>query len=301
MSSVHTSHNLHAEGPGALEGAEVTRWPISAEAGAICGTVVETGRGVVCESPVVFLHGLVGLNDHWEPSVSKVRDRLRCVLFELPLLNLSGDDCSIEGVTRLTERFLVERVGRPAIIVGNSFGGHVALRVALQRPELVRGLVLAGSSGIIEKTLVSDLQLRPTRVWLRRKIAELFFDEANMSEADVDRAFSALSQRGGARAMVRLSRSARRDELRDRVGQIRVPTLIVWGRQDVVTPPEAAEGFATLIKGSRLEWFDRCGHVPMIEKHEEFARLLVEFAAGLPPESREDGRGGAAVNGARGR
>lgn len=262
-------------------------WPIEpGKSGedALVGRVSEIGGADepgLLETPVVFLHGLVGLNDHWEGVVQRVRRELRCTLFELPLLRFSGELCSIEGVTDLTVRFLRERVGMPAILVGNSFGGHVALRIAIDRPELVRGLVLAGSGGLVEKTLVSDIQLRPTRPWLRKKIAELFFDEANMRESDVDRALAELQAKGGARAMVRLARSARKDELREAISRVAAPTLLLWGRQDVITPPEAAEGFRRLIRDARLVWLDRCGHAPMMEAPEQFATELVAFARGL--------------------
>jgi pimeloyl-ACP methyl ester carboxylesterase len=242
--------------------------------------VAEVGRG----RPVVFLHGLVGLNDHWEGVVQRVRHRLRCILLEIPLLSLSGDDCSIEGVEALTAQFLADLRGlRPApILVGNSFGGHVALRLALNRPELVGGLVLAGSSGLVEKSMVSDIQIRPSREWLVRKIGELFHDPGrHLRDADVDRAHKELSQRSGARAMVRLSRTARRDGLRERISEIGAPTLLIWGRNDVVTPPEAAEQFLSLLPDARIVWFDECGHAPMMEKPEEFAAAMIGFAGEL--------------------
>lgn len=262
-------------GPGAKTGRRATWTPD--DSGDVVATVVEHGAGL----PVVFLHGLVGLNEHWEGVVDRVKSRVRCVLFELPLLQMRGEDCSIHGVTRLTTQFLREYVGQPAVLVGNSFGGHVALRIALEAPEVCRGLVLAGSSGLIEKSMVSDIQIRPSREWLVRKIGELFHDQSKMREADIDRAYRELSDRGGARAMVKLSRSARRDHLGDRIGDIRCPTLLIWGRNDIVTPPEAAEGFNRLIKGSRLVWFDNCGHAPMIETPDGFAQALLEFADDL--------------------
>jgi len=270
----------------------VRLWPVDpadASPDAVLARVIDVAEAPTDGPPVVFLHGLVGLNDHWEGVVQRVRDGLRCTLFELPLLRLTGRHCSIEGVTDLTRRFLVEQVGRPALLVGNSFGGHVALRLAIDSPELVRGLVLAGSGGLVERTLVSDIQLRPTRPWLRKKIAELFFDEANMREADVDRALAELTDRHGSRAMVRLARSARKDELRDHIGRIAAPTLLVWGRQDCVTPPEAALGFQRLIRDSRLVWIDRCGHAPMMEAPERFAEELRAFAASLSPSGGPNG------------
>lgn len=252
-------------------------WPLGPSQPGLTASVREVGRGV----PIVFLHGLVGLNEHWESVVERASAHARCVLFQLPLLSLRGDECSIHGATSLTARFLSEWLDEPAVLVGNSFGGHVALRIAIEHAELVRGLVLAGSSGLIEKSMVSDVQIRPSREWLRRKIGELFFDPANMREADLERAYAELSNRGGARAMVKLSRSARRDHLGERIALVEAPTLLIWGRQDVVTPPEAAEGFRRMIPRSDLFWIDRCGHAPMVEHPEIFADALIGFARSL--------------------
>ncbi|MFI4915983.1 MAG: alpha/beta fold hydrolase [Phycisphaerales bacterium JB060] len=249
--------------------------------GPASATVEEVGAGVA----VVFLHGLVGLNEHWEEVVRLAESSVRCVLLQIPLLDLRGDNCSIDGVTALTIDFLEKHFDHPVVLVGNSFGGHVALRVSLQRPDLVRGMVLAGSSGLIEKSMVSDIQLRPSRAWLERKIGELFYDPAtHMRSSDIERAYQQLSERGGARAMVRLSRSARRNHLGSLMRSIGVPTLLIWGKQDIVTPPEAAEQFASMLGRSRLVWFDRCGHVPMMEHPEPFAQELVEFVESLGPE-----------------
>lgn len=235
--------------------------------------VEESGEG----RPIVFLHGLVGLNDHWEEVGRRASPHGRCLMLQLPLLDLTGEDCSIHGATELTIRYLAEHVVHPCILVGNSFGGHVALRIALERPDLVRGLVLAGSSGLIEKSMVREVQIRPSRDWLEEKIGELFFDRAKMNMADVDRAHRELSERGHARAMVKLSRSARRNHLGTKIAEIKVPTLLIWGRQDIVTPPEAAEGFKKSIRDSRLVWIDQCGHAPMIESPEPFGDALLAF------------------------
>ncbi len=254
------------------------------DGGKVHARVAEVGSG----RPVVFLHGLAGLNEHWEDVVRRVKDRVRCVMLEVPLLELKGADCSLDGVVGLTARFLERHLaGERAVLVGNSFGGHVALRIALDRPDLVGGLVLAGSSGLNERTLMRDIQLRPTREWLRRKILELFFDESVLRESDVDRAFAELSDRRRARAMVKLSRTARRNHLGDRISAIKCPTLIIWGREDIVTPPDAADEFHRAIRDSRVVWVDRCGHAPMLERPEEFARALREFADEL---DRRQGR-----------
>ncbi len=235
--------------------------------------VVECGSG----PPVVFLHGLVGLNEHWGAVVQQIADRARCITLEMPLLKLRGVDCSLHSVAAMTMQYLDRHIGEPAVLVGNSFGGHVALRVAHARPELVSGLVLAGSSGLIERTVVKGAPVRPSRNWLVEKIGELFYDKSKMNEDDVDRAYTLLNERGGARAMIRLSKSARRDNMTDDLGEMDQPTLLIWGRQDVVTPPSAGQGFCELMPNARLSWLDDCGHAPMIESPDRFALAMHGF------------------------
>lgn len=239
--------------------------------------VDEIGRG----QPVVFLHGLLGLNEHWLPVAHALQDRARCLMVEAPLLELRGNACSVEGVTRLIVSVLDAVVGGPAVLVGNSLGGHVAQRICIDRPELCRGLVLAGSSGLFERTLERGVQHRPSREWLEAKIRALFFDEANIPENCVDRAYEELSNRRAARAIVKLGRSAKSDHMGDRLHRIGHPTLLLWGRQDSVTPPAVAEEFLEMLPDARLRWLEECGHAPMIERPSPFAAALREFLAEL--------------------
>ncbi|MEL7471873.1 MAG: alpha/beta hydrolase [Planctomycetota bacterium] len=249
----------------------------------IHATLQQLGRG----RDVVFLHGLVGLNEHWEDVVSRIRGRCLCHLLELPLLDLDPVDCSIEAVTDVTIAFLEATIARPVCLVGNSFGGHVALRIAIHRPDLCNALVLAGASGLMERTLVRGAPVRPSRNWLEEKIGELFYDKAHMRRDDVERAHAALRERGGARAMVRLSKTARRDNLEARLGDVRVPTLLIWGREDVVTPPSAAELFMDKLPDARIRWLDRCGHAPMLESPDAFADALLDFVDDLDRRARD--------------
>jgi 2-hydroxy-6-oxonona-2,4-dienedioate hydrolase len=239
--------------------------------------VVQSGVG----PKVVFLHGLVGLNEHWEDVVRRIRHGAHCTTLELPLLELRGDDCSLWSVVDMTTQFLDEHMDGPSVLVGNSFGGHVALRIAHARPDLVRALILAGSSGLIERTMVKGAPVRPSREWLEEKIGELFYDKSAMNPGDVDRAHKLLNERGGARAMVKLSKTARRDNMTDDLGDIHCPTLLIWGRQDIVTPPSAGQGFTELMPDAKIVWLDGCGHAPMLEAPVPFAESVTGFLAEL--------------------
>ncbi len=231
--------------------------------------------------PVVFLHGLLGQNEHWFPVARRLSDRCRCLMFELPLLQLRGAACSVDGVTNLTISVLEAIVGSPAILVGNSLGGHVAQKIAMQRPDLCRAIVLAGSSGLFERTLEKGVEHRPSREWIERKIKDLFYDEANIPEGCVDRAYAELSDRRAARAIVKLGRSAKSDHLGSKLSGVRQPVLLLWGRQDNVTPPSVADEFHELLPDSRLVWLDHCGHTPMLDQPERFAQSVRDFLSEL--------------------
>lgn len=241
----------------------------------VCGPAYAHDPGA---TPLVFLPGLIGTNEHWQLVVERVRHRFACTLFQPPLLKVGGELASTQGWARITSEFLRAFVQRPAILIGSSFGGHVALRTALFSPEMVKGIVLTGSSGMGEKSIISDSQVRATPDWCQRRISELYHDQSHVRESEIMRAFAELSDRGNARTMIRLSKSARRDHLTDELHLVKQPTLLVWGKQDIVTPPAAARAFNRCLPNSKIVWFDACGHVPMVEQPALFAEALSAFA-----------------------
>jgi pimeloyl-ACP methyl ester carboxylesterase len=69
----------------------------------------------------------------------------------------------------------------------------------------------------------------------------------------------------------------------DDLGEIDCPTLLIWGKQDIVTPPSAGQGFTELMPNARIVWLDNCGHAPMLEAPVPFAGAIREFLAELHP------------------
>ncbi len=294
MSDAATSNQPNSTGGGGDSLQWTSRSLDIKRAGDASIRVEEIGEGL----PIVFLHGLLGLNSYWKATAEALSCRARCLLVEIPLLQLRNGDCNVGGVTAIALDILDRLTDQPVVMVGSSFGGHVSLKISLDRPEVVRALVLTGSSGLFEAAFEEeleqglakkDVQRRPSQDWIQRKIAELFYDPDRIPDGVVERAHGELTDRRGARAMVRLSKSAKRDHMGARLGSITQPALIVWGRQDVVTPPRVAEEFAARLPNARLRWIDRCGHAPMIERPEDFTGALEEFIMEL------DAGAGAAV------
>lgn len=232
-------------------------------------------------APIVILNGLLGQNDHWFGAVRTLAKAGECILIQPPLLEMKGKGCSVDGVTALSASLIESLVDEPPVIIGNSLGGHVALRIALAHQHLPRGLVLVGSSGLFERTFERDWQHSPSVEYMQRKIEDLFDDPARMQPGMVEAAHGALSRRSAARALVKLGRSAKRDHLGDELHGVECPVLLAWGKQDRVTPPEVATQFHELIPNSRLEWIDQCGHAPQIERPDELSGAIVRFVQDL--------------------
>lgn len=237
-------------------------------------------------APLVCLNGLLGQNEQWEPVVRPLASRVESWLLQPPLLEMKGPGCSVHGVTTLLTGVLETLLDQPAVICGNSLGGHVALKVARARPDLVRALVLVGSSGLFERGFERDVSHNGTREWLDRKIADLFCDPDRMPDGLVDRAFEELSRKTARRALVKLGRSAKRDHLGDHLAEIHTPTLVAWGTHDRVTPPDVAEEFIRLLPDAELVWLDRCGHAPQIEDPAQLAEAIDGFLDRL--DARDD-------------
>lgn len=263
---------------------------LSQEAGGPTVECLEVGQG----RPVVFLHGLLGLNRHWLRVAQAIAHRARCLMPQAPLHRLTGRQRTIEGATGLIRQVIEPQLDGPAVLVGNSMGGQVALRLALERPAMVQALVLTGSSGLFERTddldelsANRDVSHRPNRDWIERKIQELFYDPAKSMPPDaVDLVAKELADRRAARAIVRLSKSAKADYMADRLHRVTQPALLIWGKQDIVTPPRVAEDFRRLLPDARLHWLDQCGHAPMLEQPEAFAALLDGFLDEIDGEAR---------------
>jgi pimeloyl-ACP methyl ester carboxylesterase len=230
--------------------------------------------------PVVVLHGLMGQMQHWDTVLDAVGDGYRLIAPTLPGFHPELREASVGELGRHVLCFLDALDIPRAVLGGNSLGGHVALRLALEHGERVSGLVLTGSSGLFERGFTSGVPHRPDRAWVRRKMEEVFFDPALVTDGWVEDVHRLVTTPASAMRILRLARDARRDNLEERLGEIRVPTLLIWGLEDRITPPEVAERFRDLIPDTHLWRLSECGHTPMLERPEAFAEVLADWLDG---------------------
>jgi len=232
---------------------------------------LERGEG----EPVLFLHGLMGRMHDWEITLDRLgSEACRPMALALPIFEPWLPEPSIEALAAHVRTFL-DALEIPRVVLGgNSLGGHVALRTALAAPERVSGLVLTGSSGLFERGFTRGVPHRPRAAFVREKMEEVVHDPELVTPEWVESVRKLVNAPASALRVLRFARAARRDNIEERLGEIRPPTLLVWGREDRITPPEVAERFRRLIPDATLLYLSSCGHAPMLEWPDRFAAAV---------------------------
>lgn len=266
------------------------------------------GRG----SPVVFIHGL-GSSGYieWRYNLEALAARHRVLAPDLPGFGRSEKPRARYGIpyfTRFIERYMQGRGLRSAAIVGTSLGGRIALELALERPSLVRKLVLINTLGLgrpnmhvtyglvtlprvgeaLMRVAGNALRWAPPQV-IRRIAARYSGSSANLETTMDDtylghmrEMYAAEGYNGAYLATVRSLLSPRaimggHYDLTKRLNELNIPVQLIWGADDPLFPVAHAARAHSLIKRSRLTVIEGAGHTPQAERPEEFNRVLDRF------------------------
>ena len=195
----------------------------------------------------------------------------------LPIYELDLKSTGLGGLLRFTTAFVEARDYSDVNILGNSLGGHIALLYVLSQPERINSMTLTGSSGLFESGMGDGYPRRGDKEYIARKVGETFYDPAVADDDLIDEVFKTVNDREKALRIVITAKTALKHNIADELPSIKCPTLLVWGNQDTITPPFVAEKFQELIPNSELQFIDKCGHAPMMERPESFNVILREF------------------------
>ncbi|MBP5999571.1 MAG: alpha/beta hydrolase [Sediminibacterium sp.] len=234
---------------------------------------VEVGAG----EPLILLHGLFGALSNFSDLIEKFRHTHKVVVPLLPLFDLDLLHTSVKGLAKYVQQFIDHKGYDQIHLLGNSLGGHVGLVYILSHPEKIKTLTLTGSSGLFENAMGDSYPKRGDYEYIKAKTAATFYDPAVATKELVDEVFEITNSRIKVIKIIALAKSAIRNNLGEELGQIQVPTLLIWGKNDNVTPPFVAEEFHKLIPNSELAFIDKCGHAPMMEVPNAFNDILEKF------------------------
>jgi pimeloyl-ACP methyl ester carboxylesterase len=247
----------------------------------------DTGNGPV----VVLLHGLGSRKEDWLPVIEPLAQKYRLLIpdqigfgrSDKPLL-----DYSIQTYVDFLNEYLRQLKVEKASLIGESLGGWIA---GLYAVEVSGGahliplekLVLVDAAGLKQDKPIPDLN--PSSLAAMRGLMEaVFYDTSWLNEDALRKIFAdKLSVHDGYTVRSLLGNPALAGErLDDRLANIKLATLVLWGKQDKLLPITAGERYAAGIAGAKLISFEKCGHVPPIEKTEEFLGAVTTFLEGAP-------------------
>jgi pimeloyl-ACP methyl ester carboxylesterase len=256
----------------------------------------KTGSG----DPVLLLHGIGQSLEDWNEQHERLSARHTVISVDLPGFAYSDRLSGPATLTKLANALpaFLDALGvhGPLPVVGNSLGGAVAMKLAADHPDRVSALVLANSAGfgkevalVLRLLAVGPLAavlLRPDEQASRRTVQSLFYDKKLVTGERVGHAF-ALSQRETHRrtlldvahdlGTISGVRAEWRRDLIEALAQSAVPTLVLWGSHDHILPFSHLEAAAAALPHAESHVFSKTGHMPQIERPDEFAAVVQGF------------------------
>ncbi|HEX5356033.1 MAG TPA: alpha/beta hydrolase [Aquabacterium sp.] len=233
--------------------------------------------------PIVLLHGTSASLHTWDGWVAALKGQHRVIRVDMPGFGLTGPTPDGQYTLPVYTHFVVavmDKLGvKQAVIAGNSFGGNIAWKTAVDYPDRVSKLVLVDAAGYSYQSksiplafkLAQIPALRPImgkllpRRMIESSVRNVYGDPSKITPELIDRYYELTLRAGNRDALVQRFLQSKSGEFEDQIKTITKPTLIIWGGQDNLIPPDNADKFQRDIQGSRLAVFDALGHVP----HEE--------------------------------
>jgi pimeloyl-ACP methyl ester carboxylesterase len=180
-------------------------------------------------------------------------------------------------IVEYLEKFIESNHLKDIILIGNSLGGHVAILYASRNGHNVKKLILTGSSGLYENTTMGSFPKRSTFHYIKERVEYTFHDPAIATEQLISRVLSITTDSRKCMGVLRVAKSAQRHYVADLLPHISTPTLLIWGREDKITPIHVAHEFESMMPNTKLVVVSECGHAPMMEKPYEFNFALHHY------------------------
>lgn len=249
----------------------------------------DEGKGL----PLVLLHASPSSLQTFDGIAEELSKQFRVIRLDLPGYGLTGPnatgDYSLQWYMRFLDSFLTAVQVNSCYLAGNSFGGRLACEYAYEQPGRVKKLILLAASGYpLKEEGVLAMKMARTTVFrpIVRYVTPKFFIAMNLKEVyggrhevpakTVDRYYDLLLREGNRDTFIAMS-NREQGESSGHIKALRIPTLILWGKDDSIIPPRYAELFHKDIPGSRVIVYDGAGHIPQEVVPEKIAADMRAF------------------------
>jgi pimeloyl-ACP methyl ester carboxylesterase len=247
---------------------------------------LEAGSGPA----VILLHGLGGDSTNWATTVPALAQKFKVYVPDQIGFGKSAKPMMNYRVSTLVDflnEFFVKAGITRASLVGNSLGGWTAAAFALAHPDKVERLVLVDAAGYSTSRTGTPglsreqmLQLNPsTLAGMKTLLSAVFYNKQMLTDPFIAQAFaSRMTNNDGYTVNMFIDSILRGEDILDgKLGAIKALTLLVWGREDALTPLAMGKAFSEDIRGSELFVIDKCGHVPQVESPLVFNQKVSSF------------------------
>ena len=234
---------------------------------------VDQGEGEV----LILLHGLFGALSNWKDVLDHFSKNYRVVIPIMPIYELPVPETNVQALADFIRDFIDYKGYEKVTLLGNSLGGHVSLVYVQHYPAKVHSVILTGSSGLYENAFGGTFPRRGDYNFIKEKVELTFYDPATATSELVDEVFAIIKDKEKVIRTLALAKSAIRHNMAAELKNFNVPFCLIWGRNDIVTPPDVAEEFHKLLPQSDLFWIDKCGHAAMMERPQEFNEILSKW------------------------
>ena len=236
---------------------------------------IETDPGN--QKTLLLLHGLFGALSNFVSIIEQFKGKMNVVVPMLPIFEMPLIKLSVMGLVDHVQKFVNYKGYQEVNVVGNSLGGHVAILFALANDKILRSMTLTGSSGLFEEPLGSTFPKRGDYDFVKTKTESTFYYPEVATKELVDEVYDIVNDRNKAIRVIAVAKSALRHNIGDKLHKITQPALLVWGKNDNITPSFVGEQFNELLPNSKLFILENCGHAPMMEEPVRFNQILFDF------------------------
>ena len=232
--------------------------------------------------PIVFAHGWMDDCSIWKAQVEYFAKKYKVIVYDHRGHGRSDkpkDDYSIQTLANDLHSLLQDLDLEQVTLVGHSMGGMTALQFVLDHPDNVSKLVLIGATAKMSRSLRVFVwilrHLLPYQAFVEGSIKFKCYEP--LSEPVIKTIIASALMTPKYAAFACFNEYTKHYDLREKIGTIKVPTIIVVGEQDKSTPPEMSRYLHKKIEGSKLEIIPDCGHMVHIEKPDDLNEVIGEF------------------------
>ena len=233
---------------------------------------VEEGEG----TPLVLLHGLFGALSNFQEVRAHFSKSFRVITPMLPIYEPPMLETNVKNMAKHIAGFLDELGLEKVHLLGNSLGGN-GLIYTRDHLDRVASLTLTPAAGST-RTLV-QVSAAGGQVVHQGQGRRTFHDPKHATPELVDVCFEAVIYRYLVLSILSIAMSAIRQIMAKDLPSMNVPVCLIWGKNDIITPPEVAEEFLAGFPDADLHWIDECGHAPMMEHPDTFNQILSDWFA----------------------